>query len=111
MKQATCSQRATSLSMCEGPARSTTTTDSRTGGSQMMEPSAITMRRSGACHIFLGLTIVMSLVAALPSVTSAQETLPTPAPVPQPRAPGTFGFGHSATADDVAAINIDVRPD
>jgi len=69
------------------------------------------MRRNGACHIFLGLTIVMSLVAALPSVTSAQETLPTPAPVPQPRAPGTFGFGHSATADDVAAINIDVRPD
>jgi cytochrome c len=37
--------------------------------------------------------------------------MPTPAPAPQPRAPGTFGYGHTATAEEIANINIEGRPD
>jgi cytochrome c len=49
----------------------------------------------------------------LAGASFAQEAQPvaTPAAAPQPRAPSTFGFGRAATADEVAAINIDVRPD
>jgi cytochrome c len=61
------------------------------------------------------LSLALVLVGLLPSSVSPQGTppqpLPTPAPAPRPSVTGTFGFGSSATPDEIAAINIDVRPD
>lgn len=74
------------------------------------------MPRRGIRPLWAALAIALSLVAALTSATSwaqegAPQPVPTPAPAPQPGAPGTFGYGHSATAEEIADINIDVRPD
>lgn len=62
------------------------------------------MRRS---YIVLAVTILCLGV----SPVFAQENMPTPAPAPRPAVPGTFGFGRPATAADIAAVNIEVRPD
>lgn len=69
-----------------------------------MERSQTTMLRR-----FLFLAIAMLCLAVSP--VFAQESMPTPAPAPNPTVPGTFGFGRPATASDIAAVNIDVRPD
>jgi cytochrome c len=64
------------------------------------------------------LSVVVAAVllgVVLPGAAVAQQGAPspppTPAPAPQPGAPGTYGFGRPATADEIAAVDIDVRPD
>ncbi len=60
-------------------------------------------------------TCVFFAAAVAASPAAAQGTPPqppsVPAEAPRPAVPGTFGFGHPASADDIARINIDVRAD
>jgi cytochrome c len=57
--------------------------------------------------MFVGVTALLLFATSSPAGLAQQN----PAPAPQPAAPGTFGFGRSATAEEINNINIDVRPD
>jgi S-disulfanyl-L-cysteine oxidoreductase SoxD len=61
------------------------------------------MRRNLCVGVGLLLLLAVSTAAGL-----AQQS---PAPAPQPAVSGTLGFGRPATADDIARIDIEVRPD
>jgi S-disulfanyl-L-cysteine oxidoreductase SoxD len=69
------------------------------------------MRRSVLVGVAALLLLALSAPAGLAQQNPAPAAPPTPAPAPQPAVSGTFGFGRPASVDDVARINIDVRPD
>jgi S-disulfanyl-L-cysteine oxidoreductase SoxD len=58
---------------------------------------------------WLATSIAALLVLSVYAPSNAQPG--APAPAPQAPVPGTFGFGHPATADEIKAIDIEVRPD
>jgi S-disulfanyl-L-cysteine oxidoreductase SoxD len=60
-------------------------------------------------RVWLATSIAALLVLSVYAPSNAQPA--APAPAPQAPAPGTFGFGHPATADEIKAIDIEVRPD
>jgi S-disulfanyl-L-cysteine oxidoreductase SoxD len=60
-------------------------------------------------RVWLATSIAALLVLSIYAPSNAQPA--APAPAPQAPAPGTFGFGHPATADEIKAIDIEVRPD
>jgi S-disulfanyl-L-cysteine oxidoreductase SoxD len=72
-----------------------------------MARSRTTMRASR--RAWLATSIAALLVLSVYAPSNAQPA--APAPAPQAPAPGTFGFGHPATADEIKAIDIEVRPD
>jgi S-disulfanyl-L-cysteine oxidoreductase SoxD len=72
-----------------------------------MARSRTTMRASR--RVWLATSIAALLVLSVYAPSNAQPA--APAPAPQAPAPGTFGFGHPATADEIKAIDIEVRPD
>jgi S-disulfanyl-L-cysteine oxidoreductase SoxD len=72
-----------------------------------MARSRTTMRASR--RVWLATSIAALLVLSIYAPSNAQPA--APAPAPQAPAPGTFGFGHPATADEIKAIDIEVRPD
>lgn len=48
---------------------------------------------------------------ASPSAVAAARPASTPLPAPSPAAAGLFGFGRAPTSDELARVNIDIRPD
>jgi S-disulfanyl-L-cysteine oxidoreductase SoxD len=72
-----------------------------------MARSRTTVRASR--RVWLATSIAALLVLSIYAPSNAQPA--APAPAPQAPAPGTFGFGHPATADEIKAIDIEVRPD
>jgi S-disulfanyl-L-cysteine oxidoreductase SoxD len=48
---------------------------------------------------------------ASPSAVAAARPASTPLPAPSPPASGLFGFGRAPTTDELARVNIDIRPD
>ena len=105
------------LLMRAAPDRFITITGSRTGGSLLMEPSTTTMHRgamrrsrSGSSHWRVHGSRSAHELNNRSRRGKRSDVLDTGGGAAT-RAPGTFGFGRSATADDIAEINIDVRPD
>jgi mono/diheme cytochrome c family protein len=74
-------------------------------------PTTTRLERVAAAAAVAILLVVGAVNPVFGQGGAAQQPAPTPAPAPQPMVPGTFGFGRPATAADIAAIDIDVRPD
>jgi cytochrome c len=49
--------------------------------------------------------------AAAASPSAVARPAGTPLPAPSPAAAGLFGFGRAPTSDELARVNIDIRPD
>lgn len=65
-------------------------------------------------HSWLATSIAVLLALAVYAPADAQPAPPaptSPAPAPEAPGPGLFGFGHPASADEIKAIDIEVRPD
>ena len=59
--------------------------------------------RPGAGGLRTGLGLALLLAAAVPGAAAGQP--------PDPAAAGPLGLGRPATADEIAALDIDIRPD